>query len=434
MLYPSAFFPVSKSLLFHIVRNFSPFLILIGLVAHQLLFPFFTDPSLSILLYSSLFLIFFINSFFLFFYRDSQIEWSHYMMLPDALFLASLVFIMGPLGLFFVFTFAFIQSLSLFIFDKKGSAGFFLLFLSIFLPWAYLWQGKLSFSDRLSLTVLSLGFLSFIFLVSGGLHFLFQWLQKEKGSENITDDLLNIPAFNDMELSLGLARKLKPVLNSVLKYFPESRSNKNVKHSVSPEFFSPERGRDQLEKMRKFILDFIDYSEPEIESFQESLVDLKKLLENLLQKLKSHPQRPEHLTQDIKLPDSLKVEGSSQALEKGFECILVNAFEALKSQQNPRIQIQGFVEKSWVILRFTDNGHGIDKEDIKRLFIPLYSKRFGLKGLGLSYVQKVVKAHKANLSLKSSENGSQVEIRFPKVSGFSDNFLNLPQKKHKKAV
>jgi len=70
---------------------------------------------------------------------------------------------------------------------------------------------------------------------------------------------------------------------------------------------------------------------------------------------------------------------------------------------------------------------------VKRLFDPFFSKRFGLRGLGLPYVQKIVTAHKGILNIKSSKKGTTVFIRFPLISLY-DEPAPLASQKNKKVA
>ena len=106
----------------------------------------------------------------------------------------------------------------------------------------------------------------------------------------------------------------------------------------------------------------------------------------------------------------------------------MNSFEALKNKKDPKIKIQGRLAKEQVFLEFSDNGHGIKTEDMKKIFDPLFSQRFGLRGLGLSYVQKILQAHKAVLKVDSSEEGTTISIAFPLSYNFYDEQPKLKKK------
>ena len=194
---------------------------------------------------------------------------------------------MGFTGLFFVFLLIFVQTFSLLLLERIVLSIAFLFYLSALLPLAFLWKGDFSFEYRLSLFVLIHGVLFSIFCFG----WLFRSLLnsfREKEMEMVDSspwDFRDTKLLTRIGLSLDLARKLKPVLNSLVKYFPENTVNKKGKeHSVSPSFFSPEKGKRQLNQMRNFILDFIEYAESETESLLENTVDLNQLLKKFAEK------------------------------------------------------------------------------------------------------------------------------------------------------
>lgn len=92
-------------------------------------------------------------------------------------------------------------------------------------------------------------------------------------------------------------------------------------------------------------------------------------------------------------------------LEKAFVNILNNAVEALGQSGKPqgRIQVEMAYFFHWVVVVFSDNGTGIPKHAMKKLFLPHYSNKDGRLnwGLGLPYVYKVVKAHLGQIKIDS---------------------------------
>jgi len=73
------------------------------------------------------------------------------------------------------------------------------------------------------------------------------------------------------------------------------------------------------------------------------------------------------------------------------------------------------------IIEVTDHGKGIPKEEIARITEPFYmvdrsrSKLYGGSGLGMALVQRIIKAHDAELVIESEENiGTTMRIVFPK--------------------
>ena len=342
----------------------------------------------------------------------------------------------GPVGLAIVFIVAFVQSFCLVFLRHTFQSFLFLIGLSIALPIFYLGGEGLSLLEdrKLLLLFINIGLL-FIFC--------FNWLflevlkffktKKTKDQKTLLDKDLPFWPLPDRGLSLEFAQKLKPAVNSLIKYFPGPKKDQNVKQSVSSAFVSPQKGLRELEQMKAFILTFIDCAIP-IEPFKKEFVNLKELVSKALQSTESYWQNLENFNKKIEFPDSsFKVKGSALYLEKCFKCILINSFEALKEKNHPEIYIKAYSEKPWAVLEFKDNGHGIEPEDIKNLYKPLFSKRLSpLRGLGLTYVQKIIKAHQAVLEIKSKpKQETLVRLKFP-LSQLYDPSVGLAQKSYQK--
>ena len=419
-----------QRLLIYFVSFFVHLLVLMSLIAHQFLFTSFIDPNLSTFGYSLCFFILFFDSLFLFFYDEGKRNFELVLLFLSALFLVFLNILMGSLSfLFFIFFLVFLQFFPLLFFGKFFLSSVFLLCLSILFPISFLWIGAGNFEDRLSLFILT-NFVLFSFFIFGLLFvYILNSLEFKRSVELDSEDSALQPSY-DLLLSLGFSRKLKPALNSLLKYFPEKESDSAVLSRV----FSPQKGKLELQKLKQFILDFIDFAEFDGKTAEQKSLDLKKLLNEVMEELKTHKQKPDNLTWDIECSDFLKITSSSSHLKKCFRNILINSFEALKNEKEPTIKIYCFRQRNKLSIQFLDNGHGIEEEDKKRLFDPLFSKRFGLRGLGLSYVQKIVQALNGEVSIQIENKWTKVILSFPLSSNYYDQFNFLKLLKRRKKV
>lgn len=93
--------------------------------------------------------------------------------------------------------------------------------------------------------------------------------------------------------------------------------------------------------------------------------------------------------------------------EEIFENIIKNAEEAIVASGKPKGEISVSVseEHEWIAVRITDNGNGIPKSQIKKVFKPFYTTKGTNKnwGIGLNYVFKNIKAMKGVIYIQSKE-------------------------------
>lgn len=116
---------------------------------------------------------------------------------------------------------------------------------------------------------------------------------------------------------------------------------------------------------------------------------------------------------DPSLPD---VYGDGAKLLQVFINLIRNAAEALRepNQQQPRVlevqtrpssrymQRNGRISK-WAEVRVIDNGPGIAREDLRRIFLPYYTRKKQGSGLGLAISKKILVSHEGMLRVESRE-------------------------------
>lgn len=92
------------------------------------------------------------------------------------------------------------------------------------------------------------------------------------------------------------------------------------------------------------------------------------------------------------------------------------------SKENPEITISTYNDAKNLFIKIKDNGIGMNKEQLKKIFEQFYRIPTGnlhdVKGfgLGLSYVNNMIKKMKGSINVKSEKDkGSEFEIKFPLV-------------------
>jgi len=149
-----------------------------------------------------------------------------------------------------------------------------------------------------------------------------------------------------------------------------------------------------------------------------SRTDIHEVLTNSLQALRE--QFGESLNKvSIKTswdPDVSQILGDGVQLKQCFLNILTNAVQALQNAGSLRIETKYDETGKNVKIIFSDNGIGIPKESLNRIFLPFFSlKKTGERhGLGLSFAYQIVKNHGGHINVESElGKGSKFTIILP---------------------
>lgn len=102
--------------------------------------------------------------------------------------------------------------------------------------------------------------------------------------------------------------------------------------------------------------------------------------------------------------------------------LIENVFAATTGVKNARIIIKVYKEGDWVIFEIIDNGRGIAKEDLEKVWSWGYSTKGNSSGLGLAFVKQIVENHQGKVALERiPEGGTKVTVKLKGVSPDEDS-------------
>ena len=98
---------------------------------------------------------------------------------------------------------------------------------------------------------------------------------------------------------------------------------------------------------------------------------------------------------DIKLsiPKEIEFYGQENQLVMMFVNFINNAIDALGEQKKPQFKILAKSVKNLLTIKISDNGEGIPSENINKVFNKGFSTKEHGTGLGLDFINLVVKNH-----------------------------------------
>ncbi|MAL59659.1 MAG: two-component sensor histidine kinase [Flavobacteriaceae bacterium] len=112
------------------------------------------------------------------------------------------------------------------------------------------------------------------------------------------------------------------------------------------------------------------------------------------------------LTFDIHYKESIMVYADRERIQQVLTNLVENSIKYGREEGTTEVSIENLI-KNKIIVRITDNGEGVEKQHLTRLFERFYrvdksgSRKVGGSGLGLAIVKHLVEAHKEKIYVES---------------------------------
>jgi len=165
---------------------------------------------------------------------------------------------------------------------------------------------------------------------------------------------------------------------------------------------------------------FTAIDEDSVEKMNMEKIDLNKFIDNLAGRIKSLADKKNIRINFQKNKSNPSMWGDKIKLEKLFLNIMQNSIKYGKKSGITKIHIETDLKNMLVKIIFSDNGIGIAKKDLPRIFDRFYRTNIsrndgeGGFGLGLAICKWIVKKHNGEISVKSDfGKGSAFTVVLP---------------------
>ncbi|HED12322.1 MAG TPA: PAS domain S-box protein [Gammaproteobacteria bacterium] len=171
---------------------------------------------------------------------------------------------------------------------------------------------------------------------------------------------------------------------------------------------------EEVKVLEHLLTSILEYSKPSQIQLHE--YDLHDSLAQVLQKIHFDLEKSNiQLELDLKSPFS-KVECDTEKISQVWRNIFINAIQSMTNGGVLNVA----TEQIWqnhhpeILVHITDNGCGMSKNVLKRLFDPFFSMRSGGTGLGLAIVKKIIESHHGYVDVISEPGrGTEFLIALP---------------------
>jgi signal transduction histidine kinase len=167
---------------------------------------------------------------------------------------------------------------------------------------------------------------------------------------------------------------------------------------------------DRLNKFIKDVLDFARHAKPtfELTNINTIVADAAKMVYD------------EFARKDVALVADLDPNLPQTVCDRmQIRQLLLNLLQNARSAvpRGGMVTVKTQASEKYVRIRIIDNGHGIPRDVLPKIWSPFFTTKTHGTGLGLALVQRIVDDHRGRIFIRSREGcGTIVNVQLPRVS------------------
>ncbi|NOY52566.1 MAG: hypothetical protein GXP58_02980 [Deltaproteobacteria bacterium] len=244
---------------------------------------------------------------------------------------------------------------------------------------------------------------------------IFQLAESNRQLHKVHSRMMQMERFSIMgSVAAGVAHEIKNPLNAIVIYLEllkkEIAKEKPEKSRISEKLNVVEQ---EIERLSDMATEFLSYSS--VEQLEMSPIDIRILLQQVLRFI-GYQAKEQNVTIKKSFARSLpEISVNHKQMKQVFINIILNALQAMPERGELTVSLKKAVPKPGCLqITFADNGNGIAPEVREHIFEPFYTTRKGGTGLGLSFVDKVLKEHGGEVEIQSApKKGTRVILYLP---------------------
>jgi signal transduction histidine kinase len=205
------------------------------------------------------------------------------------------------------------------------------------------------------------------------------------------------------EMAAGLAHEIRNPLGAIKGAAQFLDSSEDAVAPARPESPFLKVIIEEVDRLNRVVTQFLDYSKPAAPELRSA--DLAPLVSRSVERMR--PALPPGLRLEFTAPrEPLPALVSPEQLHQVLLNLVQNSQRALEGRADGRIRVSlerepGTPPEAQILVE--DDGPGIPRENLEKLFIPFFTTRAHGTGLGLSICQKIIEAHRGRIEVSSEE-------------------------------
>ncbi len=170
----------------------------------------------------------------------------------------------------------------------------------------------------------------------------------------------------------------------------------------------------EVDRLNLLITEFLDFTRPETKP--DETLDVNRLIQEVLEIVQLNKALRKDVRQTSSLNAKKRILAHPHKLKQALLNIVINAYQAMDKIENPELTIETKDQNGEVILIIRDNGSGIEKANLQKIFEPFHTTKSKGTGLGLAITYKILENHEAKVFVESeNKKGTTFTIDFCKT-------------------
>lgn len=232
-------------------------------------------------------------------------------------------------------------------------------------------------------------------------------VQKFASDKKMEIEMLKVREEYRREFLGNVSHELKTPLFTVQGYLSTLLDGAMNDKSIRKKYL--ERAEKGVERLIYIVqdLDMITKLEVGDLNIEKNNFDIIKLIQNVFDMLEMEASKKDILLLfDMRYNKPVMVHGDHDKIEQVVINLMVNSIKYGKEKGSTEVSVESLTDHK-VLVRITDNGEGIARQHIPRLFERFYrvdksgSRDAGGSGLGLSIVKHIIEAHDEKIYVES---------------------------------
>jgi two-component system sensor histidine kinase PilS (NtrC family) len=169
----------------------------------------------------------------------------------------------------------------------------------------------------------------------------------------------------------------------------------------------------EADRLSSLVNNFLLYARPPAGIVKT--IELDKVLTDTVELLKKDAATNGRITITSKIQSAIWISMDPMHLRQIFWNLLLNAAEAIDAEGTIKVEMDALKNRHAVV-RITDDGCGMNQEELKSIYNPFFTTKPAGTGLGLSIVHRILEAYDCWLHVESEAGkGTSITLQFKQI-------------------